>query len=65
MLNSNEPYLEMAIQTVLYQYKNKLIAASGQEHEKLMKIMAAEINSKALQFKKITDQTLEKFEELT
>jgi hypothetical protein len=55
-----EPYLEVAIQTVLYRYKDDLLKISTDE--KLVQEMAAEITVKAKQFKKIVDQNMEKLD---
>jgi adenylate kinase len=55
-VNTNDLYLEMAIQSVLYHYKNKL--KHNSPDEQLVQEMAAEINKKANQFKNITDTTM-------
>lgn len=60
---SNDPYLEIAIQTVLHQYKNQLQHNSSYEDEELFKEMAAQINSKACHFKKIAHIAMKQLED--
>jgi hypothetical protein len=62
-ISSNDPYLEIAIQTVLYRYKNQLQDSSSYDDENLFKEIAAEIKARTSQFKNITDLTLKQLEE--
>lgn len=64
MNKSSEPYIEMAIQTILYQYQNQLENGSYLGNKDLYKEMASGIHDKAIEYERITDLTLKKLEKL-
>jgi hypothetical protein len=52
-------YVEIAVQTVLYQNKERLGQLASHEDEEFIKYLSEEIVRKAIQFQKITDSAVQ------